>query len=318
MPILQLLRLLADGHFHSGEELGAALGISRSAVWKQLQFLEVLTGLSLFKVRGKGYRLELPISLLDKETLQARLAPMPVYVEEQVDSTNALAIRLLASQEPPFLVLAEAQSAGRGRRGRQWASPYGANLYFSLVIRVDRSSTQLQALSLVVGLAVLRVLRQAGIVDIGLKWPNDLLAAGKKIAGILLELNGDPADACNVIIGIGINANMLTGSEIDQPWTSMQRETGCLIDRSGLVAALAEELGRMLVIHREQGFAAFHHDWEALHLWQGRDVRLVSGVHEVRGTVLGVTVDGGLRLMIDSAEQVFSGGELSLRLQDDS
>lgn len=318
MSILQLLRLLADGHFHSGEELGAALGVSRSAVWKQLQLLEGMTGLSLFKVRGKGYRLERPISLLAKGALQARLAPMQVFVEEQVDSTNALAIRLLADQEPPFLVLAEAQSAGRGRRGRQWCSPYGANLYFSLVIRVDRSSTQLQALSLVVGLAVLRVLRQVGMAEVGLKWPNDLLVAGKKIAGILLELNGDPTDVCNVIIGIGINANMLGGVEIDQPWTSVQLETGRLADRSELVVALANELGEMLRLHREQGFAAFHHEWEAHHLWQGREVRLVSGVHEVNGTVLGVTQDGALRLLVGGGEQVFSGGELSLRLQDDS
>src|SRR5690606_24832878 len=116
-----------------------------------------------------------------------RLPRQRVLIEERVDSTNALALRQLGYLEPPYVVLAEAQSMGRGRRGRHWVSPYGTNLYFSQVIRIDRSSTQLQALSLVVGLVVLRTLRQLGVREIGLKWPNDLLASGKKIAGILLE-----------------------------------------------------------------------------------------------------------------------------------
>lgn len=315
---MQLLRLLADGRFHSGEELGALLGISRSAVWKQLQLLHEMTGLALFKVRGKGYRLEHPISLLSADVLSNRLTNLPLHVEERIDSTNAMAMRLLARQEPPLLVLAEAQIAGRGRRGRQWCSPYGANLYFSLAIGIDRSATQLQALSLVVGVAVLRLLRRAGVSGMGLKWPNDLLAGGKKIAGILLELSGDPADICNVVIGVGINANMLSGHDIDQAWTSIQLETKRQVDRTELAIALAEELRCVLALHRDEGFAAFHDEWETNHLWHGREVRLISGVHEVAGTVLGVTRDGALRLEVDGEEQVFSGGELSLRLQHDS
>lgn len=315
---MQLLRLLADGRFHSGEELGAQLGISRSAVWKQLQQLQLESGVCLQRVRGKGYRLEQPLSLFSSEVLEQRLPRLRLLVEERVDSTNALALRQLGCLEPPFVVLAEAQSMGRGRRGRQWVSPYGENLYFSQVVRIDRSATQLQALSLVVGLVVLRALRQLGVTGAGLKWPNDLLVAGKKIAGILLELNGDPADVCHVVIGIGINANMLVGDGIDQAWTSMRRETGQLVDRNQLAAVLAEQLEQALSVHREQGFAAFHQEWESNHLWQGREVRLISGVHEVAGTVLGVTVDGALRLVVDGGEQVYSGGELSLRLQHDS
>jgi BirA family biotin operon repressor/biotin-[acetyl-CoA-carboxylase] ligase len=315
---LQLLRLLADGRFHSGEELGAQLGVSRSAVWKQLQQLQLETGVSLQRVRGKGYRLARPLSLLCADALGSRLPQLRVLVEDQVDSTNALAMRKLCELEPPYVVLAEAQTAGRGRRGRQWRSPYGENLYFTQVVRIDRSATQLQALSLVVGLVVQRCLRQFGVRNAGLKWPNDLLVAGKKIAGILLELNGDPADICHVVIGIGINANMLDGEGIDQPWTSMLRETGLVVDRNELAAVLTERLAQALAVHREQGFAAFHDEWESQHLWHGREVRLISGVHEVVGTVLGVSVDGALRLAVDGAEQVYSGGELTLRLQHDS
>jgi BirA family biotin operon repressor/biotin-[acetyl-CoA-carboxylase] ligase len=315
---LQLLRLLADGRFHSGEELGGRLGISRSAVWKRLQQLQVDSGLCLHRVRGKGYRLEQPLSLLSAEVLKERLPGLRLWIEDWVDSTNALALRYLPLHEPPFVVLAEAQTAGRGRRGRRWVSPYGENLYFSLVIRIDRSATQLQALSLVVGVAVLRTLRQLGVAGVGLKWPNDLLVAGKKIAGILLELSGDPADVCQVVIGIGVNANMRAGSGIDQDWTSVHLETGRQVERNELAVALAVQLRQVLSIHREEGFAAFREEWEASHVWQGREVRLISGVHEIGGTVLGVTIDGGLRLAVEGGEQVYSGGELSLRLQHDS
>jgi BirA family biotin operon repressor/biotin-[acetyl-CoA-carboxylase] ligase len=316
--LLQLLRLLADGQFHSGEELGAVLGVSRAAIWKQLEQLREEKGVRLHKVRGKGYRLEQALSLLSAERLSSRLMGLKICIAEQVDSTNALALRQLQDMAPPYLVLAEAQSAGRGRRGRQWVSPYGENLYFTQVVRIERAATQLQALSLVVGLAVLHTLRQLGVSGAGLKWPNDVLVGTKKIAGILLELTGDPADVCHVVIGIGINANMLAADGVDQPWTSIRLETGLVVDRNELVIALAEQLQRHLAAHREGGFAMFQQEWESNHLWQGCEVRLISGVHEVLGSVRGVTVDGALRLLVGGREEVFSGGELSLRLRHDS
>ena len=127
--------------------------------------------------------------------------------------------------EPRRLVIvAEQQTAGRGRRGRAWVSP-GENLYYSLAITVG-GARELEGLSLVVGLAVLRALESLGVRDAGLKWPNDLLQGGKKIAGILLELSGDPADLCHVVIGIGINVNMKTVTDIGQPWTSLREALG--------------------------------------------------------------------------------------------
>lgn len=311
----QLLRLLADGRFHSGEELGRALGISRSAVWKRLRTVSQQQFLKLHSVPGKGYRLEQPLSLLRREALEDQLG-ICCHVEECVDSTNAVALRHLAAlrSDTPFVVLAEHQSEGRGRRGRVWISPYAQNLYLSYVLRVENAQ-YLQALSLAVGVAVLRTLEPYGMHGIGLKWPNDILVNSSKLAGILLELTGDPADVCHVVIGIGINANLMEASNINQAWTSIQRETLRLIDRNKLAVRLVKNLERLLGVHIEHGFPAHHAEWEEKHLWQGRDVRLMSGASEVLGRVIGVTPDGALRLDVDGSEQTFSGGELTLRLQ---
>jgi BirA family biotin operon repressor/biotin-[acetyl-CoA-carboxylase] ligase len=318
--MLALVRLLQDGRFHSGEQLGMALGVSRSAVWKQLQQLEAELHVSVHKVRGRGYRLATPLSMLDAELLANSCFAWPVSVHDSIDSTNAEALRRLElGVEPPYLLLAERQTAGRGRRGRQWVSPYGENLYCSLVLCIEGGARQLEGLSLVVGLAVMQVLRDNGLSAAGLKWPNDLLVGGRKIAGILLELAGDPADVCHVVIGIGINVNMLTISEdIDQPWTSMRAETGKLVDRTQLALDLSLSLQKYLAIHARSGFAALRDQWEAAHLWQGQAVSLMTATQRVDGVVLGVDQAGALRMRVNGAEQKYNGGELSLRLRDDS
>ena len=316
-----LLRLLQDGQFHSGEELGAAVGVSRAAIWKRLQALEAEFDLQVHKVRGRGYRLETPLSLLDIDLLTAS-SSFPVILLQQVDSTNAQALRHLASGAvPPFLVIAEQQTAGRGRRGRSWASPFGENLYYSLVLRVSGGMRQLEGLSLVVGLALLQALREAGVENAGLKWPNDLLVDGRKVAGILLELSGDPADICHVVIGIGVNINMRVAPRdeaIDQPWTSLRQVVGGQVDRNGFVASLNRQLQHYLQLHQTHGFASLREQWEANHLWQGRTAVLAAGLQSVQGRVLGVDDTGALRLEVEGQEKVFSGGELSLRLRDDS
>ncbi|WP_249679505.1 bifunctional biotin--[acetyl-CoA-carboxylase] ligase/biotin operon repressor BirA [Pseudomonas abieticivorans] len=319
--MLTLLKLLKDGRFHSGQALGAALGVSRSAVWKQLQLLEAELSLPIHKVRGRGYQLSAPLSLLDEAEIQRFSAGehWPVRILDSVDSTNAEALRAVDQGiDAPLLVLAERQTAGRGRRGRKWVSPFAENLYYSLVLRIEGGMRQLEGLSLVVGLAVLQVLREQGIAAAGLKWPNDVLVGKRKIAGILLELVGDPADVCHVVLGIGINVNMRSTEEVDQEWTSVQLEAGKQVDRNQLVALLSAQLGDYLERHRAGGFAAIQAEWEANHLWQGRAVSLIAGANQVDGVVLGIDQQGALRLKVGDVEKSFSGGELSLRLRDDS
>lgn len=311
-----LLKLLGDGKFHSGEELGAALQVSRSAVWKRLQNLEREYGVVVQSVRGRGYRLAEPLIPIDPQQVQA---PWPVEVQFSVDSTNAEVMRRLdAGASTPFAIVAERQTAGRGRRGRAWVSPFGANLYCTLGISVRGGPKELEGLSLVVGLAVVRAIQSLGIGGVGLKWPNDILLDGRKLAGILLELTGDPADLCSVAIGIGINVNMRAADAIDQPWTSLRASSGVAVDRNQLLSALSQELERHLARHRAQGFAASQAEWESLHLWQGREVCLSTASKQIVGRALGIDEQGALRLEVDGVESRFSGGELSLRLSDDS
>jgi BirA family biotin operon repressor/biotin-[acetyl-CoA-carboxylase] ligase len=319
--MLTLLKLLKDGRFHSGEALGAALGVSRSAVWKQLQHLEAELNLPIHKVRGRGYQLASPLVFLNAEdiALKAPSLAWPVHISDSIDSTNAEALRLVdAGCAAPFLVLAEQQTAGRGRRGRKWVSPFAQNVYYSLVLRIEGGLRQLEGLSLVVGLAVMQALRESGVQGAALKWPNDVLVGQKKIAGILLELVGDPADICHVVLGIGINVNMQKATAVDQQWTSVQLETGLPVDRNLLVAQLGLQLQNYLQRHTASGFAALQEEWEQNHLWQGRAVSLIAGVNRIDGVVLGVDRQGALRLGVDGVEKIYSGGELSLRLRDDS
>lgn len=316
-----LLRLISDGAFHSGEELGALLGVSRSAVWKRLQRLTADVGLRIDAVRGKGYRLAQPLSLLeDAAYFSLRLGFWPFKVLDSVDSTNLEALRYIGSSAAisPLCIIAEQQTAGRGRRGRAWVSPYAENLYLSLVLPVEGGARRLEGLSLTVGLAVYRALRSYGLVGLGLKWPNDVLVNGRKIAGILLELHGDPADKCGVVIGIGINVNMLQAPEVDQIWTSLRLLRGELLCRNELICRVSTSLKDCLAQHANGGFAALREDWQDAHLWQNREVRLASGEWTTNGVVRGVDEGGALLLEHDGVISAYSGGELSLRLADDS
>jgi BirA family biotin operon repressor/biotin-[acetyl-CoA-carboxylase] ligase len=172
-------------------------------------------------------------------------------------------------------------------------------------------------LSLVIGLAVIAALKKIGITQAGLKWPNDVLLLDKKLAGILIELSGDPADSCTAIIGIGLNVNMRNAENIDQPWISLCEALDKPIDRNFLVSTLLSELSDHLKLHRAKGFAELKDSWESCHLWQGKDVTLSTGAIQIQGRVLGIGLDGALRLDVSGCEKSFNGGELSLRLRND-
>lgn len=314
-----LLEVLADGVFHSGEELGRLLGVSRSAVWKQLKRFSAYYGLEVQAVRGQGYRLASPLSLLlSSDELSQRIG-LTCHLYESIDSTNQEAYRLYAKavHDEPFLVTAERQTAGRGRRGREWISPFAQNIYLTMLLPIKAGSVCLDGLSLSVGVALYRALSGLGLPRLGLKWPNDVLLGGRKLAGILLELHGDPQRDAAVAIGIGINVNMLA-AEVDQAWASLRMVAGRLLDRNFILELIVRELQLCVEQHLANGFIALQSEWQRAHLWHGQQVRLSSGEHMQEGVVEGVDQTGALLLRQGEQVVAFSGGELSLRLAHDS
>ena len=320
---LLVLQCLADGRFHSGSEIGSAAGVSRAAVWKQLQKL-IDIGLDVECVKGKGYRLDGGFESLDKEIIQSGLSvgsaslisEIDLYAE--VESTNLQAMkRILEGEAKGYLCLSEHQSSGKGRRGRRWVSPFGHNVYLSLVWEFDGGTSQLEGLSLAVGVIIAEVLCASGLQDITLKWPNDILLSGRKLGGVLLELSGDPAGVCQVVIGMGINVRMKEDVGIDQPWASMTEQLAD-VSRNALISDMLNRMISMLEVYEEVGFSAYKELWESFDAYRGREVDILSGSSSVKGVACGVYDNGALRLLVNGEERPVYGGEVSLRVQNDT
>ncbi len=314
-----LLMLLADGGFYSGSDLGRQLGVSRAAIWKRVQRVADEYGVTVQSVPGKGYRLSQPLQLLNKDIIQQALPSLPIFIYESIASTNDQAKQLLSSHNAPMVVLAEHQSQGRGRRGREWVSPFAQNLYLSFVWPVTEGLNQIDGLSLLVGVVVAKAIKRLSGVDAQLKWPNDVLIGGRKVAGILLELVGDPVELCHVVIGIGVNLNMVDlFNGIDQEWTSLSKEMGSVVNRELFAKTILEELACYLDKQKKYGFSSVRSEWDELHAWKGESVSLHVGNQIVIGRVVGIADKGEICLLVDGEERKYLGGELSLRLHNDS
>lgn len=321
MSLKTLLDVLADGQFHSGDKLGKAIGVSRTAVWKQLKKVEAL-GVPLTSVKGRGYCIEGGLNLLHQDIIESSLNPAALSgitslaVEGVVNSTNDLAMQEALQDRGGYVCTAEQQLAGKGRRGRQWISPYGANLYFSIAWRFAGGANSLEGLSLAVGVAVVNGLERSGISTAQLKWPNDVLCQGRKLAGILLEMTGDAAGPCQVVIGVGLNINMPEASRaaIDQPWIDASSIAGNKLDRNKVLAYLLNEIIPMLRDFEKNGFAAYRERWQRLDAYAGKEVSIRLGDDMVLGTEQGVDDAGAIILSTVNGRRVFNGGEVSLRL----
>ncbi|CAA0080581.1 Bifunctional ligase/repressor BirA [BD1-7 clade bacterium] len=320
-----LIGVLADGEFHSGEAIGQVLGVSRAAVWKQLHKLEEL-GVDVDSVKGRGYRLQNSGALLNPDEIRGHLVGgnsefgSSVDVCWELDSTNAEMLRRLqrtgALPDAGDVIVAESQTAGRGRRGRSWVSPVARNIYASMVWSFEGGVGSLDGLSLVVGLSVVEMLGQQGFGGVQLKWPNDVLWQGKKLAGILLEISGDPTGVCHVVIGVGINVNMrpaAVGAVIDQPWTSLSQIAGKPIDRNALLASLVERLKDNLAVFSRVGFSKFRERWLEFDAFFGKDVVVLQGGDRIFGVCNGIDARGNLMLDVGGRMESFNGGEVSLR-----
>ena len=319
----ELLALLADGEFRSGEWLAGRLGISRAGIWKRVGKLAE-RGIALERVSGRGYRVPGGIELLDRERIAAAL---PQRVRAQlsrlvlrrvVDSTNALVLEGLRSGTLGHgaVVFAEQQTSGRGRRGRSWVSPFGRNIYCSLAWRFDAGVAALEGLSLVIGMGAVRALTRVGVPGVMLKWPNDLVAGAAKLGGILIEIDGELAGPVTAVIGVGINVSMPpdAAAAIAQTWTDLETVCGRRIGRNALAAALLESCFDILGDFGRHGFGHFAAEWERVDALRGLQVSVSAGNSpSVQGVANGIDATGALRLRTPEGEQLLSGGEISVR-----
>lgn len=310
---LTLIGILADGEFHSGEQLGEQLGMSRAAINKHIQTLRDW-GIDVFTVPGKGYSLPEPIQLLDEAFILSQITEGTVKVLPVIDSTNQYLLERFDKLKSGDACIAEYQQAGRGRRGRQWFSPFGTNLYLSMYWRLEQGPAAAIGLSLVLGIIIAEVLQRLGANDVRVKWPNDLYLNDRKLAGILVELTGKTGDAAQIVMGAGINLAMKSVSSevIDQDWINLQ-QVGLDIDRNQLVVLLIKELRLALVHFEKEGLTPFLSRWKQLDNYIDRPVKLIIGESEVFGIARGINEQGGLLLEQNGIIKAWVGGEISLR-----
>ncbi|MBA2654820.1 MAG: bifunctional biotin--[acetyl-CoA-carboxylase] ligase/biotin operon repressor BirA [Gammaproteobacteria bacterium] len=314
-----LIKLLADGKFHSGEELGQSLQITRSAIWKMIKQIAEM-GIDIQSVKGKGYKIDNGLDLLNLDAIKNKLsdsALKQVHLEvlNEVDSTNQYLLNHASEKKSGTIVFAEYQKQGRGRRLRKWISPFGGNIIFSILWSFNKDPSELGGLSLAAGVAVANALERVGIHNIKLKWPNDILWDNKKIAGILIEMSGESYSTTQVIIGIGINIHMPSQVAIDQQWIDLARITGQRPERNCIAAYIVEEIIEMMTIFQQKGFKAYAKYWRALDAYYDQQVEISTPSKKYVGIAKGINANGELLLQTAEEKEVrFLHGEVSLRL----
>lgn len=305
----------------SGDALARRFGLTRAAVWKRVQALRE-AGVAVDAAAGRGYALAGPLDLLDAGAI-VRALPVGVAsglagleVAWSVDSTNAVLLHQDAPEAGTRVLLAERQTAGRGRRGRAWVSPLAANLYLSCSRRFGGGLARLGGLGLVAGVAAAEALHALGAREVGLKWPNDLVAGGRKLGGLLVEGSGEAAGSARAVVGLGINVRMPdgAGAAIDQPWTNLSALLPAAPSRDALAAALLARWLPAFDLFDAQGLAPFLPRYAALDALHGRDIWVTAGDGtRTPARALGIAADGALRIAHDGHERTIHAGETSVR-----
>ena len=321
-----LVALLQDGELHSGAVLAKQLGVTRAAIWKLAGALRDL-GVGLESVPRRGYRLSRPVELLELGRIRAeslRLGlelPEDIELDFEIDSTSD---RLHRAPPPPpdrpRLVFAEIQRAGRGRRGRSWVAPFGSGLTFSVGWTFTETPAGLSSLSLAVGAALVRCLRELGADQAMLKWPNDLLVFGRKLGGLLIQLRAESGAGASAVIGLGINLQLseATRAGIERPGVLPVADLaealrGPLPGRNALAATLAAAMLDALKEFAAAGFEPFFEDWRSFDALRDAPVTLLHGEERIEGVARGADRDGALLLEVGNGTERFYSGDVSLR-----
>jgi len=321
----KILTILADGHFHSGTDLSKKIAISRSAICKQLNSLTDI-GIDFDAVTGKGYRLEKPLQLLSKTTIEQFLHTSTqqlitgLEIHDCINSTNRYLVEKSqqAENNGSIVCFAEYQTAGKGRRGRDWVSPFGSNIYLSILWSFQNGPASISGLSLAVGVAVIRALNECGVEDVGLKWPNDIYWQGKKLAGILIEVSGEAGGPCNAVIGLGLNFYLSdkAASPITQDWVDLTQILAekSLNLRNELAAVLLNHLMPTIANFEQDTFQSYLKEWREYDCMKGKQVDIHMGQQIFSGIVQGINNDG-LLLLADKDNDIktFASGEVSFR-----
>lgn len=311
---IKLISLLADGEFHSSEQCSKFLGMSRAAISKYIQTVRYW-GVDVFTLPSQGYCLRTPLQLLDEAKILAHLPAGRLAVLPVINSTNQYLVERIGTLQSGDACVAEYQVRGRGRRGRQWVSTFGNNLYLSIYWRLEQRLEMAIGLSLMVGVVMAEVLRRLGVEGVRVKWPNDLYLDDRKLAGILVEIFGKTGDADHVIIGAGINLKKMrepVAGMISQDWINLQ-EKGIAIDRNAMAAELTDVLRQALQQFERDGFTPFIDRWKMLDNFFNRPVKLLIGEQEMQGIERGINEQGALLLEQEGKIYAYLDGEISLR-----
>lgn len=320
-----LIDALSDGRFHSGIELGRKWGISRAAV-SMLVRRCTLPGIEIYRVRGKGYRLSEKLHLLRRESI---LRQLPESRRQQVadlrvcwaiPSTSSFLMDFV-EQNPELnnecyrICCSEMQTAGRGSRGRRWSSPFGHNIYISILRAFDVAPSELGGLSIVAGLGLLRTLKRHGVSGAGFKWPNDIHINGRKVAGILVEVRSQICGPTHVVIGVGVNLHVREESmkQVDQPWGAIAGSGFDLSSRNAFAGDLLSELMGLVETFSRSGLGMYLDELAGYDLLKSRDVQFLHGSKLAIGKGGGIDYLGRLLIHTNDGVQVFSSGEVSLR-----
>ncbi len=328
--IQAILTILADGEFHSGQSIADELGISRSAVWKLIKKIQTWQ-VEVYSVTGKGYKIPNGLELIDEQFLQTELQQKNSLIKQvevltSIDSTAEHLAREWKTQSNEKtsdwsdssyarVCVAEHQTAGRGRKGRTWVSPFGANLYFSIGFQLPLGLTALGGLSLAVGMGLCQTLNCFSNKPIKIKWPNDLLVNQHKMAGILVEASGDTNDTSFLNIGVGLNWDMQTkqAETIEQDWANLKPLLSKRLSRSQVMLAILCDLDKTIQSYLQHGFSFFMPNWPELSAFYQQSVVLDVPNKKIQGIEIGVEQNGALKLQTKQGVEVFHSGEVSLR-----
>lgn len=320
IQLTKLLHQLSDGAFHSGEALGKSFGVSRAAIWKAIQLLRQ-QGFELNHLRGRGYQLLTPVELLSKEAILSQLqsetaAQCQIEIHDSLNSTNQMLLDK-ADRKLGDVCLAEQQTAGRGRLGRAWVSPYARNLYCSLYWTFEQGLGECMGLSLLVGVACIDALKRAGFDGIKLKWPNDLYYEEKKLGGILIEMAGDIQGPCHGVIGIGLNVSMseIHGADIGSPWIDLAGLDQGTLSRNQIAAYLLDALMAALHEFKQVGLTSLIARWPDLDYLKDRPVLVHThgNSRPSHGIARGITAQGAIVLEQKGELVSHHSGEISIR-----